>query len=650
MHLTFTAVKRLLIGEPFPSSREIHERLDKVRALAIFASDPISSNAYATEAIMHVLIVLGSGALAMTLPLALAVAGLVLLVVFSYIQTIMHYPDGGGAYTVAKDNLGRMPSLLAAAALLTDYVLTVSVSTSAGVRAVTSAVPELFEYRLFIALFAIGFITWINLRGVRESGTVFAFPTYAFVGGVMLVIVIGLVRHLGLFGADPLPVFKEAVPKQKDVVGFAYVWLLLRAFAGGCTALTGIEAISNGVQAFKPPESHNAAKTMVAMGIMAMSLFIGISFLATTMHLIPEEEESILSQLTRQVTGTGMLYYWVQTFTALILFLAANTGYQDFPRLSSFLAKDGFMPRWMQNRGDRLVYSMGILVLAGLSSLIVIIFQADEIAMLPLYALGVMLSFTLSQAGMSRLMQKIGTLQPGESMRTSVTTIHYEPNWRWKRRLNLLGATVTGIVFLVLVATKFIEGAWIVALLIPLLVIMFDRIHRHYERVAAALSTSQMQESELVEVADVVIVPIADVHKGTLRALQYAKRLSNDVRAVCISTSPQMHQRIEERWKRFPNLTEGIRLVIIDYDYRDILNPLVDYITRVNHEEFPDQLITIVVPEFVTTELVSQFLHNQTATILRMRLRAMKDVVVISVPYLISEKDYPNGRRNNAHQ
>ncbi|MCZ7539939.1 MAG: APC family permease [Anaerolineae bacterium] len=339
MNVTFTTVKRLLIGEPFPTSREVHERLDKVRALAIFASDPISSNAYATEAIMHVLIVLGSGALAMTLPIALAVAALVLLVVFSYIQTIMHYPDGGGAYTVAKDNLGRYPSLLAAAALLTDYVLTVSVSTSAGVRAVTSAFPETFEYRVIIALFAIGFITWINLRGVRESGTIFAFPTYAFVGGVLLVIIIGLVRYVGLFGVAPLPELHETVPAQKDLTGLAYIWLLLRAFAGGCTALTGIEAISNGVQAFKPPESKNAAKTMVAMGIVAMTLFIGIAFLATTMELVPEEAESILSQLTRRVTGGGLIYFWVQAFTALILFLAANTGYQDFPRLARFWPK-----------------------------------------------------------------------------------------------------------------------------------------------------------------------------------------------------------------------------------------------------------------------------------------------------------------------
>jgi amino acid transporter len=382
--------KRVLIGEPFPTSQEVHERLDKVRGLAVFASDPISSNAYATEAIMGVLIVLGSGALRMTLPIAIGVATLVLMVVFSYIQTILHYPDGGGAYTVAKDNLGRYPSLLAGAALLTDYILTVSVSVSAGVRAVTSAVPEAFDYRIIIALAAIAFITWINLRGVRESGTIFAFPTYAFVVGVLVTIGIGLVRHLELFGAPPLPVLEDAVPATDSLVGFAYIWLLLRAFAGGCTALTGIEAISNGVKAFKPPESRNAAITMVAMGAIAMSLFIGITFLATTMHLVPMEHgESILSQMTRSTAGSGFLYYWVQLFTALILFLAANTGYQDFPRLSSFLAKDGFLPRWMQNRGDRLVYSSGIIVLAVISSIIVILFQANEIAMLPLYALGV---------------------------------------------------------------------------------------------------------------------------------------------------------------------------------------------------------------------------------------------------------------------
>lgn len=629
-------LKRTLIGDPFPTSREIHERLDKVRALAVFASDPISSNAYATEAIMSVLIVLGSGALSMTLPLALGVATLVLMVVFSYIQTILHYPDGGGAYTVAKDNLGRYPSLLAGAALLIDYILTVSVSVSAGVRALTSAVPEAFEYRIVIALAAIAIISWVNLRGVRESGTIFALPTYAFVVGVLLTIGIGLLRHAGLFGLAPLPSFHASVPATTSVVGFAYLWLLLRAFAGGCTALTGIEAISNGVRAFRPPESQNAAKTMVAMGVIAMSLFIGITFLATQMHLVPVEHgESILSQMARQVTGGGILYYWVQIFTALILFLAANTGYQDFPRLSSFLAKDGFLPRWMQNRGDRLVFSSGIVVLAIVSSVIVLVFQANEIAMLPLYALGVMLSFTLSQAGMSQLMGKIGQLKPGESAFTGVTKIHYERAWRWKQGLNLAGAITTGIVFIILMATKFVDGAWIVALAIPLLVVVFHRINRHYQMVAQTLSTKGLTEEALMDVADVVIVPMADVHRGTLQALQYARRIATDVRAVCIATTPEARARVERRWAQFPRLTAGAELLIIDYDYRDILTPLVDYIERINHDEFPDMLITVVIPEFVPADVYARVLHNQTANLMRRQLRNRAEIIVIDVPYHI---------------
>jgi len=635
--MNLTEVKRVLIGEPFPTSQEIHERLDRVRALAVFASDPISSNAYATEAIMSVLVVLGSGALHLTLPIALAVATLVLLVVFSYIQTILHYPDGGGAYIVAKDNLGRYPSLLAGAALMTDYVLTVSVSVSAGVRAVTSAVPEAFDYRVIIALTAIGFITWINLRGVRESGTLFALPTYAFVGGVLLVIGIGIVREIGLFGVSAIPEMHETIEAEKDLVGIAYVWLLLRAFAGGTTALTGIEAISNGVKAFKPPEAKNAAATMVAMGIIAMTLFLGISLLATRVHLVPHEHgESILSQLTRSITGGGVIYYWVQVFTALILFLAANTGFQDFPRLGSYLARDGFMPRWMQNRGDRLVYSSGIVTLAVISSIIVIIFSANEIAMLPLYALGVMLCFTLSQAGMSRLMQRISHLKPGETLKTQATEIHYESNWRWKHAINIVGSITTGIVFVILVATKFLDGAWIVALTIPLLVLLFHRIHRHYEHVAVSLSTEKFEEADLPEIANMVIVPISDIHRGSLLALQYAKRISGNVRAVCIASRSGKRERVEERWTRFPKLTEGIELIIIDYDYRDILTPLVEYIEYVNNEEFKDCLITIVIPEFIPQDQPARLLHNQTANFLRRRLRSQEDIVIIDVPYHIS--------------
>ena len=633
-----STIKNLIIGKPFPTSMDVHERLDKVRALAVFASDPISSNAYATEAIMSVLILLGSQALSLTLPIGLAVAALVLLVISSYIQTIMHYPDGGGAYTVAKDNLGQFPSLVAAAALMTDYILTVSVSVSAGVRAITSAFPEVFEFRVLIAVAAIIILTWINLRGARESGTVFAVPTYAFVGGVLLVILIGLVRYLGLFGVETLQPMGEIIPPKLSLEGFAYVWLLLRAFAGGCTALTGIEAISNGTQAFKPPEAQNAIKTMVAMGIMAMSLFVGITFLSTRISIIPTEMESVLSQMTRYIAGNNLLYYWVQFFTAMILILAANTAYQGFPQLGSLLAFDNYLPRWMQNRGDRLVYSSGIAVLALIASLIVVFFQADEIAMLPLYALGVMLSFSISQTGMFRLMGRIAHLKPGETLRTKVTEIHYERNAFWKRLLNAVGATVTFVVFVILISTKFHEGAWIIAVIVPILMFMFYSIHRHYERVSKALSTRGLQPEQLSEVADVVIVPIGDVHRGTLLALTYAKLLSKDVRALCVDTSPEMKERLLRRWERFPDITRGITLVTIDYDYRDVISPIVDYIEKVNTREFPDKLITVVVPAFLPTYRIGSFLHNQTANRLRSVLRKYKDIVIIDVPIHIDSK------------
>jgi amino acid transporter len=638
MSVSFTGIKRALLGTPFPTRNEIHERLDKTRGLAIFASDPISSNAYATEAIMSVLILLGSGALRLTLPIAMGIMTLVLLVVFSYIQTILHYPDGGGAYTVAKDNLGMYPSLFAAAALLLDYILTVSVSVSAGVRAVTSAFPETYDYRVLMALTAVFLLTWVNLRGVRESGTIFALPTYAFVGGVLLVIGLGLVRLTGLFGLTPLvPQVHDVTPHQ-PVTQLLFIWLVLRAFAAGCTALTGIEAISNGVQAFKPPESKNAAKTMVAMGLIAMALFVGITFLATHLNILPSEEESVLSQMTRGVAGGGVIYYWVQFFTMMILFLAANTGYQDFPRLSSFLAKDGFLPRWMTHRGDRLVYSYGIVMLALLASSLILVFQADEIAMLPLYALGVMLSFTLSQSGMVRLMGKIGKLKPGETAFTGVTTIHFEGRgWIWKQILNGVGAVTTGVVLVVLVVTKFTEGAWVIVVAVPFLVVFFRSIHHHYDNVAQSLSTQNLQLADVTRpVANVLIVPVADIHRGTLYALQFAKAFSNDVRAVSIVTSDADRERLDRRWNRFPEITSGVTLVPIEYEYRDILTPLVEYIEKVNREEFPGQVVTVAIPEFIPESLGSQFLHNQTANFLRFRLRGHRDVAVVDVPYHIS--------------
>ena len=640
MSVSVSRIKRVLIGEPFPTHQESHERLDKTRALAVFASDPISSNAYATEAIMSVLILMGVGALRFTMPLAMGVMGLVLLVVFSYIQTILHYPDGGGAYTVTKDNLGEMPSLFAGSALLIDYILTVSVSVSAGIRAITSAVPWLIPYSVPLALLAIILLTWVNLRGVRESGTIFAIPTYLFVIGVLITVVLGLVRVSGLFGL-PYPVIPaHAVEAAANPAStFLFIWLLLRAFAAGCTALTGIEAISNGVQAFKKPEARNAALTMVAMGVIAMSLFAGITYVSTSLHLIPYEQESILSQMTRAITdgmpGGRILYYWVQIFTMLILVLAANTGYQDFPRLSSFLAKDGFMPRWMQNRGDRLVFNGGIMTLAIISSVVVIAFRADEIAMLPLYALGVMLSFTLSQSGMFRLMGRISHLQPGETLKTQVTTIHYEKGVWWKRGLNGVGAVVTFVVLLVLIATKFMEGAWLIVIAIPALVYGFRAIKRHYNAVAADLSTQTFATHEMREIADAVIVPVAAVHRGTLRALRYASIWSDNVCAISISTNEEAKTRLLAKWAEFPEITDPIHLEIIDYEYRDILTPMVDYIINAANVTYAGKLVTVVIPEFIPERTSAKFLHNQTANLLRQRLRHYDNVVIIDVPYLV---------------
>jgi hypothetical protein len=382
------------------------------------------------------------------------------------------------------------------------------------------------------------------------------------------------------------------------------------------------------------------------MGVMAMSLFVGISFLATHLAIVPTETDSVLSQMTRTVAGGGFLYYWVQFFTMMILILAANTGYQDFPRLSSFLARDGFLPRWMQNRGDRLVYSSGILVLAFVASLLVIAFRADEIAMLPLYALGVMMSFTLSQSGMVRLMGKVGRVSPGQTVDTDWTTIHYEPGWWWKQGVNAVGATATGIVLIVLVATKFVDGAWVIVLAVPLIVWGLSAIHNHYQVVASALSTRKVSTKDLATIADVAIVPIADVHLGTLRALKYAQRISSHVRAVCIITSPEQKERLMRRWQRFPEITQGVELICIDYDFRDILEPLVEYISYTNNVEFPNQLVTVVIPEFVPAAWPAQLLHNQTANILRFHLHQQEDVVVIDVPYHIS----PNGDKpGNGH-
>ena len=631
-------IKRALIGKPFPTSNAHHERLDKVRGLAVFASDPISSNAYATEAIMRVLIGLGAAALSFTLPIALTIAALVLLVVLSYNQTIKHYPMGGGAYMVSKDNLGRSASWLAGAAILSDYVLTVAVSVSAGVKAVSSAFPHIalfHDHRILIGIGIIMTITWLNLRGVRESGTIFAVPTYAFVAGVLLVIVVGLGRYFHLFGTPLPPRVLVEQASTTNWTNFGYIWLILRAFAGGCTALTGIEAISDGVQAFRAPAPRNAIVTMRVMAVLAMSLFIGISFIAThiPITLADENGESVLSQMTRTVVGSGPLYYWVQFTTMFILILAANTAYADFPRIAAFLAQDGFLPRWMTRLGSRLVYSSGVIVLAVMASLLLAIFGGEEHNLLPLYAIGVFLSFTLSQAGMIVMWRKVSKLKPGETLETAITTLHHEPNVAWKRIPSLLGVTLTALVLVILTVTKFTEGAWLIVLALPMIMLLFKLIKRHYDHVASNLRLTGLAPSDLRSPADVVIVPVGDIHRGSLRAIKYALKFSNDVRVVQVVGSEEEKINTQKRWSQWTNVIPGARLEFLHTEYRDFLNPLVNYIKQVNRTEFPGQLITVVVPEFVPDSKIAKLLHNQTAVMLLLALRGYEDVVVINVPY-----------------
>src|SRR6266849_9055419 len=458
-------VKRLLVGVPMPLAQARHERLSKTVALAVFASDPLSSVAYATEEILLVLMLGGTAALSYSLPVAMGIAALLAVVVISYRQTVAAYPQGGGAYLVAKDNIGIFPALTAAAALLVDYVLTVSVSVVAGIAALTSAVPQLYPYRVVLSVLAVAGIALGNLRGVRESGRLFAAPTYFFV-----VSILGMVGY-GLIGTA-LDLLPEA-PYEPHSPGLEGVglFLLLRSYAAGCTALTGVEAVSNGVPALRPPEGRNAQTTMTWLGVLSIAMFLGITYLAFDFGIIPGGDETVVSKIAHRVFGTGVPYYCVQAATLLILVLAANTSYADFPRLSSILARDRFVPRQFANQGDRLVFSNGIIILSGFAILLIVAFGGDTHALLPLYAVGVFISFTLSQGGMVRRWLRLK-----------------EKGWRWRVWINGVGAVVTGIVLLTLAVTKFKEGAWIVVVVVPLLVLIFSVMHRHYVEVADELS------------------------------------------------------------------------------------------------------------------------------------------------------------------
>jgi amino acid transporter len=619
--------RKWLIGRPLPTADAAHQTIGKTIGLAVFASDALSSTAYATQEILLILAVAGTAAFGYAFPIALAIVGLLAMVTISYEQTIHAYPNGGGAYIVSRDNLGDFAAEVAGAALLVDYILTVAVSVSSGVAQVASAFPEFFPYRVYLAVGLVLFVMLVNLRGVKEAGAAFAIPTYFFLAMMFSMVGVGFIRYLsGSLGSviDPPPL--EVAHLASAVTPF----IILHAFSSGTTALTGVEAISNGITAFQEPRSRNAGITLIWMAAILATLFLGITFLAGQVHAIPSEAETVISQLGRTVfDGRGLLYHGVIAATTIILIMATNTSFAGFPRLSAMLAADGFLPRQLTYRGSRLVYSRGIIALALIASLLIVAFDASVSGLIPLYAIGVFLSFTLSQVGMARRWWKIGHLPIGQEVKERGSILCYEPRWRLKMVVNACGAVCTAIVMLVFAVTKFTEGAWIVLLLMPVLVGVLSRIHRHYVDLAARLSLEHYGETTRV-LRQCVIIPLAGVHRGTLEALRYARSLSDDITAVHVSIDPTEAEAVRQKWELWG---EGVRLVILESPYRLLLEPLLQYIADIAERRQPNETITIVVPQFVPGRWWHNFLHNQTAIMLRLALLFRRGIVITDVPF-----------------
>ena len=599
------SLQEFLIGSPIETIKETHERLSKKMGLAVFSSDPLSSVAYGTEEIMFALMVGGTALLSYTVPIAIAIIILVGIVAISYFQTIHAYSSGGGAYIVAKDNLGVYPGLIAGSALLIDYVLTVTVSVAAGIAAITSAFPATRDYTVTMCIASILFITIINLRGVRESGKVFSLPVYIFIGGLLVLIAASLTKSFSL----PRIKYPEAVGTAASIFP---LFIILKAFASGCATLTGIEAISNGVRAFKAPEAKNAGTTLAWMAFILAALTIGIAYFANYYGILPNPNETVISQLTRTVFSKGVIYYIIQFATMLVLILAANTSFADFPRLSSIMAVDRYLPRQLSSRGDKLVFSNGILILSFLSSLLVVLFRGDTHALIPLYAVGVFTAFTLSQAGMVRHWFK----QKGKG-------------WRKSLVINGIGGITTGVVLVIIAVEKFTHGAWIVLIAIPLLVLVTRKVHQHYVSVGEQLSIETCVTAEKEYKHHSVIVPISGLQQAVVSAIKYAKALSDDVTAVYVYIDPVETARLRERWDQH---CMGVRLEILHSPYRSIREPLMDYIDSIR-EQHKDGIITVVLPEFVPSKWWHHLLHNQTALFIKGILLFKKGVVSTSVPF-----------------
>ncbi|HEY7035948.1 MAG TPA: APC family permease [Thermomicrobiales bacterium] len=606
-------VKRAVIGAPLTTAAAAHERLTKTKALAVLSSDALSSVAYATEEILRVLVLAGIGALALSLPIGAAIVVLLVIVGISYRQTIKAYPHGGGSYIVAKDNLGELPALTAAAALLFGYVLTVAVSVSAGVAALVSAVPALRGHLVLLGLGFVALVTVVNLRGIRESGSVFAVPTYLFLVGIFATLAIGLTRS----AAEGFPVHHPAPGTEVGAAtGAVGLLLVLRAFSSGCAALTGVEAISDGVPAFQPPEWKNARTTLTWMISILAVTFAGITVLAHQYGAVPiapddPHYETVVSQIARRALGgENPAYYYVQFATLAILILAANTAYSDFPRLASFLARDGYVPRQFGYRGDRLAFSTGIVTLGLLSGLLIAAFGGKTERLIPLYAFGVFTAFTLSESGMVARWRRLR-----------------ESGWQRGLAINLAGATATGVVAIVFGVSNFVRGAWIVIVLIPVVILGFRAVHRHYARVADELA----DETPLAgrEVVHTIVVPIAAVNRVAKQTLSYARSLSDNVTAVHVTDDEAAIGRMRDAWAK---LGTDVPLVIIESPYRALVGPLLAYLDAVDRQR-PDDTVTVVLPEFVAGHWWEHLLHNQSALRLKAALLFRPDTVVISVPY-----------------
>jgi amino acid transporter len=600
-------LKRWLVGNPLKTAQAAHERLSKRLALAVFSSDALSSVAYATEEILLVLVPTSLALAHFSIPISMMIVLLLAILTLSYSQIIFEYPGGGGAYIVSKSNLGEWPGLTAAASLMIDYVLTVAVSVAAGIAALTSAIPALFPHRTALGVFAIIIVLLINLRGVRESGKVFAVPTYMFIGTLLLMLAVGAFQYLsgGMSPVTPQNLTTSAAVESVSL------FLLLRAFSSGCTALTGVEVISNGVSAFRPPEPKNAAITMAMMAVVLGTLFMGISTLAYHLGVVPKEDETVISQVARATFGEGPLYYLVQATTMMILILAANSAFAGFPRLASLLARDSFMPRQMAMMGDRLVFSNGIIILGAFSGFLIVLFKSDTHALIPLYAVGVFLSFTLSQAGMVRRW-----------------LIKRGPHWRKKIAINGIGAVTTAIATTIIASTKFMHGAWIVIVLIPMFIMMFRGIRSHYKAVTEQVALSRGHRPPMPR-RNIVLIPIGGVNRAVIRAVDYARSRPGEIRAVLVDLDSEDTAKVEMQWAQWGC---GVNLVVLPSPYRSILGSLLDYIEEILEKE-PDSWVTVVIPEILPARWWQNILHNQRALMLKAALLFKDRVILTDVPF-----------------